>query len=87
MNSNKRILILENEIEARLLETILQERQIPHLIQSYHDTAYDGLFQLQKGWGHVAAPEEFEEEIRAIYEDMVNEAAKPSSNPEDQSES
>ena len=45
--------ILENEIEAQLLDSILNERNIPHHIQSYHDTAYDGLFQAQKGWGCV----------------------------------
>ena len=43
--------ILENEIEAQLLDSILNERNIPHHIQSYHDTAYNGLFQTQKGWG------------------------------------
>ena len=43
--------ILESGIEAQLLDSILDERNIPHHIQSYHDTAYDGLFQTQKGWG------------------------------------
>jgi hypothetical protein len=37
--------ILENEIEAQLLDSILNERNIPHHIQSYYDTAFDGLFQ------------------------------------------
>ena len=32
---------------------------------SYHDTAYDGLFQGGRGWGHVEAPAEFREEILA----------------------
>ncbi|MCG2829573.1 MAG: hypothetical protein L6302_00815 [Desulfobacteraceae bacterium] len=48
--------ILESEIEAQLLDSILNERNIPHHIQSYHDTAYDGLFQTQKGWGRVSCP-------------------------------
>jgi hypothetical protein len=33
--------ILENEIEAQLLDSILNERNIPHHIQSYYDTAFD----------------------------------------------
>ena len=41
--------ILESGIEAQLLDSILDERNIPHHIQSYHDTAYDGLFYTQKG--------------------------------------
>jgi hypothetical protein len=58
--------VLENEIEAQLLDSILKERGIPHRIQSHFDTAYDGLYQLQKGWGHIRAPLSWSEEIRAI---------------------
>ena len=37
--------VLENIIEAQVIESILTEQNIPHRIRSYHDTAYDGLFQ------------------------------------------
>ncbi len=70
MDEFKRILVLENEIEARLLESVLKERNIPHRIRSYHDSAYDGIFQAQKGWGVVLAPSEYEEEIQSIYADL-----------------
>lgn len=69
-----KIATLENEIEAGLLESILTERNVPHLMQSYYDTAYDGLFQTQKGWGYVGAPEEYREEIMEILADLRNEA-------------
>jgi len=62
--------ILESEIEAQLLESILNERNIPHHIQSYHDTAYDGLFQTQKGWGRVSCPGSWSEEISAILSEI-----------------
>ena len=76
MEEFKKILILENEIEARLLESVLTERKIPHRIRSYHDSAYDGIFQAQKGWGAVLAPPEYQEEIQSIYEDLpLGEAA------------
>ena len=42
---------LENIVEAQLMVSILEEKEIPHRIRSFHDTAYDGLFQFQKGWG------------------------------------
>jgi len=61
-----KVSVLDNEIEAQLLDSILEERDIPHLMVSYHDTAYDGLFQTQKGWGHVSAPTPFKEEILEI---------------------
>jgi hypothetical protein len=72
MAGYKKVLVLDNEIKARLLQSVLEEREIPHHIRSYHDSAYDGLFQLQKGWGHVEAPDRYEAEIKQIYEDLRN---------------
>jgi hypothetical protein len=70
MNRPVKILMLKNEIEAMLLDEILTEKQIPHMIRSYHDSAYDGLWQLQAGWGHLEAPEEYKEEILQAYDQM-----------------
>jgi hypothetical protein len=66
----KKILVLDNEVEARLLDAVLEEQQVPHLMRSYHDGAYDGLWQQQRGWGHVEASEEHREQILAIYADL-----------------
>lgn len=62
----RKVATLENEIEARLLDSVLDERKIPHVIISYYDTAYDGLYQTQKGWGYIRAPGAYVEEIREI---------------------
>lgn len=62
------ILILKNEIEAQVMDELLTEQNIPHYMRSYHDLVYDGLFQLQKGWGHIEAPEEFRHRIHFIYD-------------------
>jgi len=45
----KKILVLDNDVEAQLLDAVLTEEQIPHLMRSYHDRAYDGLWQQQQG--------------------------------------
>ena len=66
MEKFTKVKILENEIEARLVDSILTERKIPHEMRSYHDTAYDGLYQSQKGWGYVSAPKTCHEEIMNI---------------------
>jgi hypothetical protein len=66
MEDYVKVTVLDNEIEAQLLDSILEERDIPHLMVSYHDTAYDGLFQTQKGRGHVSAPTPFKQEILEI---------------------
>jgi hypothetical protein len=81
MEQFEKILILDNEIEAELLDSILIERDIPHLIQSYHDSAYDGIYQAQKGWGVVMAPEAFKEVIMSIYQDLP--VKNPDGNEED----
>jgi hypothetical protein len=70
MSKPVKILIFKNEIEAMLLDEILSGKQIPHLIRSYHDSAYDGLWQTQSGWGHLEAPEEYKEEILLVYSQM-----------------
>jgi hypothetical protein len=70
MEEFEKILVLENEIEARLLDSVLNERNIPHRIRSYYDSAYDGIFQAQKGWGVVLAPPQYQEEIESVYRDL-----------------
>jgi len=62
--------VLENAIEAQVLDSILSEQNIPHMMRSYYDTALDGLFQAQKGWGCVAAPESYHDEIIEILNDL-----------------
>lgn len=68
-----KILVFNNEIEANLLDGILTERGIPHLIRSYHDSVYDGLWQSQSGWGHLEAQEAYREEILKIFNEMVQQ--------------
>lgn len=63
-----KITVLENIIEAQLIDSILNEQNIPHRIRSFYDTAYDGLFQFQKGWGEIFAPLALKEEILEIIE-------------------
>jgi hypothetical protein len=73
---NIKILSLNNEFEAKLLDEILTEKNIPHIIRSYHDSVYDGLWQMQSGWGHVEAPEEFREEIVNTYDQMSDDSVE-----------
>jgi hypothetical protein len=70
MDEYKKMVVLDNEIEAQLMDSILTERNIPHRMKSYHDSAYDGIFQAQKGWGHIEAPLRYKGEIIAIHADL-----------------
>ena len=66
MDKVERIAVLRNEIEAQLLAGELDELDIPHLMKSYYDGAFDGVYQFSRGWGHVEAPSEFKGKILEI---------------------
>ena len=68
-----KIVILENAIEAQLVRSILDQHQIPHRIRSFYDTAYNGLFQMQKGWGEITAPASYKQEILDIVKDIQSD--------------
>ena len=61
-----KIVVLDNDVQASILDSMLTEHGIPHLTRSYHDSAYDGLFQAARGWGCIEAPEKFKPEILNI---------------------
>ena len=71
-NQFTKVSVIENAIESQLVASILTDRNIPHRIRSHHDTAYDGLFQTQKGWGEILAPPAFRSEIKAIIDHIRN---------------
>ena len=57
---------LDNEIEADAFAALLDEERIPHMIVSHHSMAYDGLFQMTTGWGHIEIPEEYQEKAEEL---------------------
>ena len=85
MDKLEKIAVLDSEVQAELVDSVLSERGIPHLMRSYHDSAYDGLFQSQGGWGHIEAPQSFKDEILAVINDIKRRAssdAAPQAPPE-----
>lgn len=71
---NKRILTLNSEIEAIRIKEILDSYEIPHIIRSFHDSAYDGLFQNQYGWGVLEADETDEVRILDLVKDIMTDS-------------
>ena len=69
----KKIAVLDNVVQAKLLESMLKDEGIPHVITTHYDSAYDGLYQSRQGWGHVKAPEEYESQILKLLEDIQTE--------------
>jgi hypothetical protein len=64
--------IVENRFEGDRVSQALKEAEIPFLIKTFLDTAYDGLYLPQKGWGAVMVPERFREEVGK----MISEVKK-----------
>jgi len=66
----KKILSLSSEFEATRIRELLDKNKIPHLIRSFSDSAYDGLFQHQYGWGVLEADEANERKILELVKDL-----------------
>ncbi|HUL30264.1 MAG TPA: hypothetical protein VLZ03_07380 [Thermodesulfobacteriota bacterium] len=67
---------VENRFEGDRISQALQEAGIPFLIKSFLDTAYDGLYLLQKGWGIVMVPEKNQEEAEKLMIEIKKTFAK-----------
>ena len=61
---------VENRFEGDRISQALQEARIPFLIKSFLDTAYDGLYIPQKGWGVVMVPEKNREEAKRLISEV-----------------
>ena len=62
----------ENEAEANVIKSVLEEHGIHAEINAFHDTAYDGLFQSHYGWGVIRVSESDLPEARRIIEEWKN---------------
>jgi hypothetical protein len=67
---------IENRFEGDRVSQALQEAGIPFLIKSFLDTAYDGLYIPQKGWGLVMVPDEKSEEAERLISEIKNTFVK-----------
>ena len=72
METYEKILVLNNEFEAERLEEVLLDKKIPHGIIPLDDSVFEGINQMEQGWGYVEAPEMFRDEINLIYQDIVS---------------
>ena len=62
--------VINNRFEGDRIRHSLGEAGIPFFVKSFLDTAYDGLFIPQKGWGMVMVPETSLEEAEGIISEV-----------------
>ena len=83
-----RIHTVENRFEADLLVQALRQENIPVLLRRFEETAYDGLFITQMGWGALLVPGDYEEKAARVVNrvlESINDGAVTVSAPgEDQ---
>jgi len=65
----KNLIEPKDEAEANIIQLILKEHGILVEIKSFHDTAYDGLFQAQYGWGFIRVLEADFQKAKKIIEE------------------
>jgi hypothetical protein len=61
-----RVHTVEHRFEADLLVQALRQENIPVLLRRFEETAYDGLFVTQMGWGAILVPGDYEEEAARV---------------------
>jgi hypothetical protein len=86
MDRLEKIAALDSEVQAELVDAILSDRGIPHIMRTYHDSVYDGIFQTSMGWGHIEAPQSFRDEILAVIADVKRQASSSAATPENPEE-
>ena len=70
MKKKKKLVEIDTDFEATFMDSILTEKEIPHVMVSYSTTPFINLFQTQKGWGHISSPSQYLQEIETLYEEF-----------------
>ena len=65
-NRWKKIHTVENIFEMDMIKDALDKESIDYLVKEHKDTAYDGLFILQKGYAAFLVKERDEAAARAV---------------------
>lgn len=67
-----RIHTVESRFEADLLIQALRQEHIPVMLRPFEETAYDGLFVTQMGWGAILVPEDYEPKALKIVHNVLH---------------
>ena len=62
--------VAENAFEADRIRVVLEQEGFTVMVRSFHDTAYDGIYQAQKGWGYVEVPANERERAEKIVNEL-----------------
>jgi len=69
--------IVADRFEGDLMMDALRKEGVPALMQTFEETAYDGLFVPQRGWGRILAPAEDLSKAREIIQPLLEDKSSP----------
>lgn len=72
MSDVEQIHVVSSYAEALLVQSCLDEEEIPYHLQPFNDPAFGSFWRRVEGWGVVLAPAEYRERIVQICEDIAN---------------
>lgn len=70
-----RVAVLENQFEAELVAQVLDADGVDFVLKTFHDTAFDGIFETRKGYAWVLADEKDRAKIMQTVDEV--RASKP----------
>jgi hypothetical protein len=70
MDETIRVCQVEDESEANLICSVLDEKEIPYVLKTMRDSVYDGIYVAQGPWGFIEAPDKYFEQIDQIVKDI-----------------
>jgi hypothetical protein len=62
--------VAENAFEADRIRAALEQEGFTVLVRTFEDTAYDGIYVAQKGWGYIEVPEREKERAERLVEEL-----------------
>ena len=83
--SYEKLRTVQNRFEGELLAAALERSGVDFFLRTFEDTAYDGLFVTQEGWGAVwVAPEDRQiaEDILQKFDEAYSQEYEEESDPE-----
>jgi len=62
--------VAESAFEADRIRGVLEQEGFTVMVRTFEDTAYDGIFVAQKGWGYVEVPRNEQEGAERIVAEL-----------------
>lgn len=61
---------VESSLEADRTRALLEQEGLTVLVRTFEDSAYDGIYVAQKGWGTIEVPESEKEKAERLVREM-----------------